>query len=137
MIQKAFKVVLGIIVLSAGLSACVRTLPNGGLYSPIPNGSPKYPIEVVFGDNEVQRPYDVLQEMSISDEKPLTTNDKLVGGRMIYRGNTNEEKDVMIARLVLDAKKIGADALIKVNYQYFTSATKQGSTVKGVAVKYK
>jgi uncharacterized protein YbjQ (UPF0145 family) len=56
---------------------------------------------------------------------------------MVYRGNDAQTKDLLTAQLVLKAQKVGADALINVQYRYFTSTTVEGYTMKGLAVKYR
>ena len=56
---------------------------------------------------------------------------------MVFRGNDAQTKDLLTAQLVLKAQKAGADALIKVQYSYFTSATMEGFTMKGLAVRYR
>lgn len=56
---------------------------------------------------------------------------------MAYRGNDAQTKDLLTAQLVIKAQKLGADALINVQYRYFTSATVEGYTLKGLAVQYR
>lgn len=126
------------IVLSATcLMACVKTLPNGGLYKSIPRGALKYPIEVKFEGDNLPTAYEVIKEVSVEKQRYLTPVDAPQGGRMLYRGISDEEKEILIARLVVEAQQVGAAALINVKYQYTTSRDIEISTMKGLAVKYK
>jgi uncharacterized protein YbjQ (UPF0145 family) len=136
MILKQFSSWLYGIVLTASLIGCVKTLPNGGLYKSIPRGALKYPIEVKFEGDDVPAPYETIREVSVSKERILTAVDAPTTGRMLYRGLTDEEKEMLVARLVIEAQQVGAAALINVKYQYSTSQDKEISTMKGLAIRY-
>jgi uncharacterized protein YbjQ (UPF0145 family) len=56
---------------------------------------------------------------------------------MLSRGNNMQEKEMLLARMTLEAKKLGADALVDVRYKYYTSMTDNGYVMTGLAVKYK
>ncbi|MFN8356251.1 MAG: hypothetical protein U0Y10_17470 [Spirosomataceae bacterium] len=119
-------------------SSCAkRTLPNGGVYFPMPEEKPDYSIGVFYDANEPPYPYEVIKELEIAEEKDLSAKDKPVGGRMLYRGITKEQKDALINKLVVQAQEIGASAVINVKYRYFTAANYDGYSVKGKAVRYK
>ena len=117
------------IFLSIGfLAAC-----SGGI--PISTGT-KYPIEVLYEDQSLERPYSEIGMIEISNEDSLTarqTQDK----RMMFRGNDAKTKELLTARLVLKAQKIGADAIINVKYKYYTSVKKEGYMLSGLAVRYR
>ena len=112
----------------AFFSACA-----GGI--PISTGT-KYPIEVLYEDQSLERPYSEIGIIEISNEDSLTarqTQDK----RMMFRGNDAKTKELLTARLVLKAQKIGADAIINVKYKYYTSVKNEGYMLSGLAVRYR
>ena len=111
------------------ISACFR--PN----IPISTGT-VYPIDVFMENQQPDRPYSEIEWVEISREDTLTDRQK-AHGRMLYRGNSAETKDLLTAQLVLKAQKLGADALMNVQYRYYTSATKEGYILKGLAVRYR
>lgn len=117
-------------ILTVGLVACFR--PN----IPISTGT-VYPIDVFMENQAPDRPYSEIQWVEISREDTLDSRQKKYSDRMLYRGNSAENKDLLTAQLVLKAQKLGADALMSVQYRYFTSATKEGFTMKGLAVRYR
>ncbi len=96
-----------------------------------------YPIDVFMNDEAPDRPYAELEWVEISRQDSLTTKQKSNSDRMLYRGNSADTKDLLTAQLVLKAQKLGADALMKVQYKYYTSATVEGYTMKGLAVQYR
>ncbi len=103
---------------------------------PISTG-PKFPVDVFYADQQPGRPYTDLKFLYISDERPLDTRQKVRAGRMLGRGNTMLDKDALLGKLTLQAKRLGADALVNVRYQYFTNATANGYSLEGLAVRYK
>ncbi|ARK12609.1 hypothetical protein A6C57_20965 [Fibrella sp. ES10-3-2-2] len=103
---------------------------------PISTG-PKYPVELFYADQQPGRPYDELKFLSITEEAPLQAYQKIKGGRMLGRGNTMLDKDALMGKLTLQAQRLGADALVNVKYQYFTTATANGYSLEGLAVKYR
>jgi hypothetical protein len=108
-----------------------------GCASGIPiSTSKKYPIEVLYENQSLDRPYSEIGWVEISSEDSLTarqTKDK----KMMYRGNDADTKELLAARLVMKAQKIGANALINVQYKYYTSVKKEGYIMKGLAVRYR
>ncbi|WP_229364436.1 hypothetical protein [Fibrella aestuarina] len=103
---------------------------------PISTG-PKYPVELFYGQQQPTRPYEELKFLTISDEVPLQAKQRVRGGRMLDRGNTMLDKDALMGKLTLQAQRLGADALVNVKYQYYTTATANGYSLEGLAVKYK
>ncbi|MEZ0609803.1 hypothetical protein ACAW74_14890 [Fibrella sp. WM1] len=103
---------------------------------PISTG-PKYPVELFYGQQQPTRPYDELKFLTISEEVPLQAKQRVRGGRMLDRGNTMLDKDALMGKLTLQAQRLGADALVNVKYQYYTTATANGYSLEGLAVKYK
>lgn len=116
--------------LASTFAACFRPA------IPISTG-PNYPIDVLMSDQAPDRPYSEIQWVEISHEDTLDARQKKESNRMVYRGNDAQTKDLLTAQLVLKAQKLGADALINVQYRYFTSATVEGYTMKGLAVRYR
>jgi len=98
---------------------------------------PQYPIDVFYENETVSRPYDEVRLLSFSEEKPLNAKQRRSRDRMLYRGNDMEQKDLLLAQMVVDAQRLGADALVNVKYQVYTSATATGYLLEGLAVKYR
>ena len=97
---------------------------------------PKYPVGVFYDNQRPDRPFDPIRELNSTGEVPL--NDRQTADRrMVRRGNDMQQKETLLARLTLEAKKLGADALIDVRYKYYTSRTENGYLMSGVAVKYR
>jgi hypothetical protein len=102
---------------------------------PISTGA-KYPIDVLYENQPVERPYSEIGLVEISSEDSLTaeqTRDK----RMMQRGNDAKTKELLLARLVIKAQKIGANAIINVQYKYYTTVKNEGYVLKGLAVRYR
>ncbi|CCG99355.1 hypothetical protein FAES_1345 [Fibrella aestuarina BUZ 2] len=118
-----------------GLSLCLLTSCFRPAI-PISTG-PKYPVELFYGQQQPTRPYEELKFLTISDEVPLQAKQRVRGGRMLDRGNTMLDKDALMGKLTLQAQRLGADALVNVKYQYYTTATANGYSLEGLAVKYK
>lgn len=112
------------------MAACFR--PN----IPISTGT-VYPIDVFMENQQPDRPYSEIEWVSISQDDTLSAQQKAPSRGMTNRGNDAQTKELLTARLVLKAQKLGADAIMKVNYQYYTSATMEGYTMKGLAIKYR
>lgn len=110
----------------------------GGCFQPIVylNNAPRYPIDVFYDNQRPERPYEPLEEMEVHNDMPLTaqqrTDKKLTG-----RGIDMQEKELLLARLTMQAKKLGATALVGVRYSYYTSQTENGYSMKGLAVRYR
>lgn len=98
--------------------------------------SPKYPVEVFYVNDRPDRPFDPIRELNSAGEVPL--NDRQIADyRMVKRGNDMQQKETLLARMTMEAKKLGADALVDVRYKYYTSLTDNGYQMSGVAVKYR
>lgn len=102
---------------------------------PISTG-PKYPIDIFYENENPGRLYDLVQEMESRKELALDKSQN-ANGRMLSRGNTMQDKELLLAKLSLEAKRAGADALVNVRYTYFTTKTTNGYLLTGKAVKYK
>ncbi len=102
---------------------------------PISTG-PKYPIDIFYENQSPGRLYDLVQEMESRKELPLDKSQN-ADGRMLSRGNTMQDKELLLARLSLEAQKAGADALVNVRYTYYTTKTVNGYLLSGQAVKYR
>ena len=117
---------------------CCLLLLTGCFHPIIPiSTGPKYPIDVFYADQQPGRPYDDIKFLTISEEVPIRANQKRSDGRMMSRGNSMLEKDALLAKLTLQAQRLGATALLNVTYQYYTTATTNGYSMEGLAVKYK
>ncbi|PWJ60525.1 hypothetical protein CLV98_101710 [Dyadobacter jejuensis] len=118
-------------------SALFLLLLLGVISCAIPiSSSTKYPIDVFYENQAVDRPYSEIGLIEIGSEDSLTagqTTDK----KMLMRGNDARTKELLLAKLVLKAQKIGADALIEVKYKYYTSISKEGYMLSGIAVRYR
>jgi len=113
----------------------------GGLLASCSSGIPisnskKYPIEVLYENQSLDRPYSEIGWVEISSEDSLTAR-QTQNKKMMYRGNDADTKELLAARLVMKAQKIGANALINVQYKYYTSVNKEGYIMKGLAVRYR
>ena len=129
MLRRTISLVI-IPILALFLTSCFRPA------IPISTG-PRYPVELFYADQRPGRPYDELKFLTITEEAPLQANQRIKGGRMLGRGNTMLDKDALMGKLTLQAQRLGADALVNVKYQYFTSATANGYSLEGLAVKYR
>lgn len=116
-------------VLLCGLTSCFRPA------IPISTG-PKYPIDIFYENQNPGRLYDLVQEMESRKELPLDKSQN-ADGRMLSRGNTMQDKELLLAKLSLEAQKAGADALVNVRYTYYTTKTVNGYLLSGQAVKYR
>ena len=96
----------------------------------------KYPIEVLYENEPLERPYSEIGMIEISNEDTLSSK-QTQNKRMMYRGNDAKTKELLRARLVLKAQKIGADAIIHVKYQYYASVKSEGYIMSGLAVRYR
>ncbi|MBO0933067.1 hypothetical protein [Fibrella aquatilis] len=128
--MKSPRYFLFLITFCLSLTGCFRPV------IPISTG-PKYPIDVFYADQQPGRPYDDIKLLYISEEVPIRANQKRSDGRMLSRGNSMLEKDALLAKLTLQAQRLGATALINVTYQYYTTATTNGYSMEGLAVKYR
>jgi len=120
------------------LYACTRpiTTPNGGLGIPIKLANADYPIDIFYENQPTARPYTALGPVKVEKEVPLNTAQTSKEGRMIYRGNNEEQKRALLDQLILQGIGMGAHALINVRYKYYTAKDYQGFVMEGTAVKY-
>ena len=96
----------------------------------------KYPIEVLYDNEPLERPYSEIGLVEISNEDSLSAK-QTQNNKMMFRGNDAKTKELLTARLVMKAQKIGADAIINVKYKYYTSVKSEGYMLSGVAVRYR
>ena len=99
--------------------------------------STKYAIDVLYDNQTPEFPYEELTWLELSNSEALRPDQTKDDKAMLKRGNDAKAKQLLTARLVAEAQKIGADALINVNYQYYTTVKEEGYILKGLAVKYK
>ncbi|GAB4014984.1 hypothetical protein [Spirosoma koreense] len=97
---------------------------------------PNYPVDVFYENQRPERPFEPLQDLEVQGEVPLTDRQSK-NHRMLSRGNDMQQKELMLSRLTMQAKKLGADALVAVRYTYYTSLTDNGYLMTGLAVRYK
>ncbi len=97
-----------------------------------------FPLDVYYDNQTPERPYSEIQWLEISREDALRSyQTQTKEKRMLERGNNVEAKNLMTAQLVMKAQKIGADALVNVNYQYYTAKDYEGYSMRGLAVRYR
>ena len=109
-----------------------------GCFRPIVylQNNPNYPVEVFYDNQRPERPFEPLQDLETKGQVPLGDR-QTANRRMLSRGNDMQQKELLLARLTMEAKKLGADALVDVRYKYYTSMTDNGYVMTGLAVKYK
>lgn len=105
---------------------------HDGLGFAIPD---KYPIEILIGQEQPQAATQEIEKLTISDESPLQP-DQLYKGRMLNRGNDQQQKKALLDRMVVQAQDLGASGLMNVNYKVFSTAKTTGYTLSGTAFRY-
>ncbi len=117
--------------------SCARpvTTPDGGLGIPIKLANAEYPIDIFYENQPTTRVYTTIGPVKIEKEVPLS-NQQTRDGRMIYRGNDEEQKRALLDQLILQAVGMGAHAIVNVRYKYYTAKDYQGFIMDGTAVKY-
>jgi len=120
---------LGVVVATVLLTGCFRPI----VYL---QNSPNYPVAVFYENQRPERPFEPLQDLETKGEVKLSSR-QTINRRMLSRGNNMQQKEVLLARLSMEAKKLGADALVDVRYRYYTSLTEDGYVMTGLAVRYK
>lgn len=112
-------------------------LLTGCLQSGLPISSKtKYDLDVFYEDQAPERPYEEMQWIELANEEELRTRTKK-GDRMVDQGNDADTKELLTAQLVVKAQKMGADAIIRVQYKYYTTVKTEGYSLRGLAVKYR
>lgn len=146
MIQKPFKVFY---LLFLGLVfSCSKQVKPSTFYSPnykdggverhdglgfeIPK---KYTIDVIYFTEQPKQSFELIENLSISDESPLAEN-QTVNGKMLNRGNHQTKKQEILDRMVAQAIDLGASALIDVKYQVYSTKDASGFTFSGKAIRY-
>lgn len=122
---------------SALFFSCGRPVStsNGGLGIPIKLAKADYPIDVFYENQPTTRVYTALGPVKVEKEVPLSDR-QTKEGRMLYRGNDEEQKKALLDQLILQGIGMGAHALVNVKYQYYTAKDYQGFVMTGTAVKY-
>lgn len=117
--------------------SCARpvTTPDGGLGIPIKLANAEYPIDIFYENQPTTRVYTSIGPVKVEKEVPLSES-QTKGGRMIYRGNDEEQKRALLDQLILQAVGMGAHAIVNVRYKYYTAKDYQGFLMDGTAVKY-
>jgi len=95
----------------------------------------KYPIEILIGQEKPQTETLEIEKLSISDESPIQPG-QLYKGRMLNRGNDQQQKKALLDRMVVQAQDLGASGLMNVNYKVFSTAKTTGYTLSGTAFRY-
>ena len=127
--MKRSKILWILVVAIGGLTSCFRPI----VYL---KNSPNYPVDVFYVNQRPERPFEPLQDLESKGNVTLQ-NSQTVNRRMLSRGNNMQEKEMLLARLTMEAKKLGADALVDVRYTYYTSKNENGYVMTGLAVKYR
>ena len=122
-------IIPGLLLVMLGVTGCFKPM----VYL---QNKPNYPVDVFYDNQRPERPFSPLQDLEVKGEVPLTQRQS-GNQRMLSRGNDMQQKELLLARLTLQAKKLGADALVGVRYTYYTSITDNGYVMTGVAVRYK
>lgn len=117
-----------LLCLVAGLTSCFQ--PSIPISRKV-----HYPVDVFYDNQRPERPFQELQPLKLEQEDAL--QQRTVRGRMVNRGNDMQAKEMMLTKLAMQAKRLGADALIGVRYHYYTSVSTNGYSMEGVAVKYR
>jgi len=127
--MKRSKILWILVVGIGGLTSCFRPI----VYL---KNNPNYPVDVFYVNQRPERPFEPLQDLESKGNVTLQ-NSQTVNRRMLSRGNNMQEKEMLLARLTMEAKKLGADALVDVRYTYYTSKNENGYVMTGLAVKYR
>ncbi|GAA4433562.1 hypothetical protein GCM10023091_07230 [Ravibacter arvi] len=96
-----------------------------------------FPLDVFYENETPQRPYSEIKWLEISREDAVLAYQNTAEKRLLQKGNSAEAKSLITAQLVMKAQKIGADALVNVNYQYYTGKDYEGYSMRGLAVRYR
>ncbi|MDI9859394.1 hypothetical protein [Flectobacillus roseus] len=95
----------------------------------------KYPIEILQGTDKPANAFEEIENLKIEGEYPLTT-DQEYKGRMLKRGNDEQQKRDLLKQMVEKAQDLGASGLMNVNYKVFSTATTSGYILTGKAFRY-
>ncbi len=125
---------ISLLALSTSCSRIVTT-PDGGMGLPIKLADPSYPIPIFYASQEIGESYSAIGPVKVEREVELTKT-QMKTKRLLNRGNDEEQKRALLDQLIIQGVSMGANALINVRYQYYTTATYQGYVMEGTAVKY-
>ncbi len=139
MIQKAFNHPFGKRSFQA-LGSLLITWSMVSCFSPsVPiKQKAKYDLDVYWeNEKKPDRPFQVIDQVVIQEEMPLTDEQRRTRGPMVGRGNDARQKNRLTEMLVKKAEDIGANAVMDVKYKYYTTATSNGYIMEGTAVLYR
>jgi hypothetical protein len=146
--QTTILTVMASFVLMGLLSSCAKAPQTSSYYRPNYTtggtdsgtgfdfgGKDHYPIEILQGNDKPQSGYEELKKLSLTGEYPLTP-DQEHKGRMLNRGNDEQQKRDLMKDLIAQAQDLGASGIMNVNYKVFATATTSGFILSGVAFRY-
>ncbi len=120
------------LVLLLGTSACQIGIPRN--YK-------MFPTEIFFKEDVPQQPFQQIDYVYLSDEREYYENknlrqDLLQKYGQLPKGYSYEEKELLLYQLSKQAREIGADAIIQVEYQLYIRKDVYGYNLKALAVRY-
>ncbi len=95
----------------------------------------KYAIDVFYFNEQPRQSYAVIENISFSDEIPLSA-DQTQNGKMLNRGIHQNKKKEILDKMVAKAEELGASAIMDVKYQVYTTKDANGYTFSGTAIRY-
>jgi hypothetical protein len=137
MTLRHFASFIGLLLALSLFFSCARpvTTSDGGLGIPIKLAKADYPIDVFYENQPTTRLYTPIGPVKVEKEVPLSER-QTKEGRMLFRGNDEDQKRALLDQLILQGVGMGAHALVNVKYQYYTAKDYQGFVMTGTAVKY-
>lgn len=137
MTLRHFSSFIGLLLVLCLFVSCARpvTTSDGGLGIPIKLAKAEYPIDVFYESQPTTRLYTPIGPVKVEKEVPLSER-QTKEGRMLFRGNDEDQKRALLDQLILQGVGMGAHALVNVKYQYYTAKDYQGFVMTGTAVKY-
>lgn len=107
----------------------------------IPRSYKMFPTEIFFKEDVPQRPFQEIEYVYLSDEREYYENknlrqDLLQKYGQLPKGYSYEEKELLLYQLSKQAREIGADAIIQVEYQLYIRKDVYGYNLKALAVRY-
>ena len=147
MTQKVSKIFIGFLFLATFIS-CSKHIQPSSYYSPnYKNGGVerhdglgfeipiKYAIDVFYFNEQPKQRFEVIENISFSDEVPLSA-DQTQNGLMLNRGIHQNKKKEILDKMVAKAEELGASAIMDVKYQVYSTKDANGYTFNGTAIRY-
>lgn len=125
--MKRYSFILLLVTATLSLPSCVIPISQ----------KTSFPLDVFYENETPQRPYSEIKWLEISREDAILAYQDTDEKRLLQKGNSAEAKSLITAQLVMKAQKIGADAVVNVNYQYYTGKDYEGYSMRGLAVRYR